>query len=69
MILLHCDTPAAIANKLHGRQFVFADMFGIDLGRTAETAFFLVVARVTEVTGRFGHGTTIFTSVSHWNSP
>jgi hypothetical protein len=69
MTLLHGNTAASVADKFHGCQLVFANMLRVDLRGAAEAAFFLIVARITEVTGCLGHRATIFTGIGHVHSP
>lgn len=57
----HCHTAAAVAGKLHLRQFVFAHMFGFGIRGTAKAAFFFIAAGITQVTGCLCHSTAIFT--------
>jgi hypothetical protein len=61
----HRHATAAIADILHRRQLVFADMPGIDLGRTTETAFGGVPTGVAEVPRSVRNGATILAGVGH----
>jgi hypothetical protein len=65
MFLLHCNTSAATANKLHRCQFVFALMGVIRFRSAAKTAFGFITARVTQVTGFVGDRSTTFTCIGH----
>jgi len=69
MFLFHCHTPAAATYKFHGCQFVFALMGVACFGRTTETAFGLITARVAKMPGCFGNRTAIFTCICHDRSP
>ena len=65
MALLDRHSAAPVANILHGRQFVLADMLGIDLRRTAETAFLGISAGIAQVPRCVCHSAAIFTCISH----
>ena len=61
----HRHATAAIADRLHGRQLVFADMPGIDLGCTTEAALGCVPTGVAEVPWSVRNGATILAGVGH----
>jgi hypothetical protein len=61
MGFLHAHPTAAVADELHCRQLVLADMLGLHLWCTAETAFFLVVAGIAQMSRCIGYGTAVFT--------
>lgn len=65
MFLLHGYPAAALTNIFHGRQLVFADMPGIDLGCTTETALGCVPTGVAEVPRSVRNGATILAGVGH----
>jgi len=65
MFLLHCHASAATANKLHGRQFVFALVGVIRFRSPAEAAFGFITAWITQVSGCFGDRSAIFTCIGH----
>ena len=66
---LHGHATAAVADKFHGGQLVLADMFGLHLGSPAKTAFFLIPARVAQMTRRIGDGAAAFTRICHCLAP
>jgi hypothetical protein len=51
MGLLHGHAAASIADKFHFRQFVLADVLGVNFRCAAETAFFFIPARITQMPG------------------
>jgi hypothetical protein len=69
MARLHGHPPAAVANILHGCQFVLADVLGIHGECSAEAALSLVAAGIAEVSGFIGHRTTGFAGICHNHPP
>jgi hypothetical protein len=69
MLLFHRYPTATIADVFHRRQFILADVPGFHFRRPAETAFFLVIAWIAQMSRGFGHRTAILTCVSHNRSP
>ena len=49
MGLIHGHTAASIANKFHLRQFVLADVLGVNFRCSTETAFFFIPARIAQM--------------------
>jgi hypothetical protein len=69
MFLLHCHASAAVADKLHRCQFVFALMGVIRFGGSTETAFLFITARIAQVTGFVGNRSATFTRIRHHKPP
>jgi hypothetical protein len=67
VIFLHGHTTASLTNIFHGRQLVFADMFGVRLHCPAEAALGFVVTGVAKMAGCIGYCAAIFTCVRHWS--
>jgi hypothetical protein len=65
----HGHTAAPLAYILHGRQFILAHVFGINIGSAAKAAIFPIAARIAQMTGRIRHRAAIFTGISHNNVP
>ncbi len=69
MVLLHSRPAAAITNKFHCCQFIFANMFRIHLRGTAETAILFVAAGIAQMPRFICYCATAFACVSHIVSP
>jgi hypothetical protein len=65
VFFFHGYPAASLAYILHGSQFVFTHVFGINLGSAAKAAIFRIAAGIAQMTGRIRHCTTIFTGISH----
>jgi hypothetical protein len=65
MGFFHGHPTATVTDIFHCRQLVFTDVFGFHVRGTAETAIFLVSARVAQMSRGFGDGAATFTCICH----
>jgi hypothetical protein len=65
VFFFHGHPAASLAYILHGSQFIFTHVFGINLGSTAKAAIFRIAAGIAQMTGCIRHRTAIFTGISH----
>jgi hypothetical protein len=65
VFFFHGHPAASLAYILHGSQFIFTHVFGVNLGRTAKAAIFRIAAGIAQMTGCIRHRTAIFTGISH----
>jgi hypothetical protein len=65
----HCDTTAAVTDKLHGRQFAFAHVGVVDVRCATERAFLAIAAGVAQVARIIGHRAASFTGMGHIQPP
>ena len=69
MVCLHGYPATAVADILHGRELVFANVLRINLRCAAETALLGIATGITQVTGLIGHRPAGFTRIGHGISP
>jgi hypothetical protein len=65
MARFHGYPPALPTNIFHGSEFVFAHVFGIHGGSTAEAALGLVAAGIAQVAGFIGDGAAVLAGIGH----
>ena len=69
MVCLHGYPATPVADVLHGREFIFAEVLRINLRCAAETALLGIATGVAQVTGLIGHRPAGLARVGHGISP
>ena len=69
MLAFHGNAATAIADVLHGGQLALAHVSMVDFRCSTEGAILVIAAGIAEVSGVFGHRTTLFTGIGHRAPP
>jgi hypothetical protein len=69
VVFFHGHPAAAITDKFHCCQFIFADMFLINTRGTAETALFFITAGIAQMSRLVCNCPAAFTRVGHNYTP